>query len=228
MKKRVRITHRKLKEKYWLKDDGWQKRRETRTYKTQANHPFHPFFFDGKKGRASREEKIYRESATTTSSCSDSAPDSDAAAASHASSPSVFFVQSLMFIPSLKSFVLLFLHRSMKTSLVSDESWSVLHLFPLLPLFFLSKQRCVWHHRLKVVLVPSSSAIIEERQAAPRLAVVLTVIMSVRRMRGSFRGSLRRFGSAESRGGKVVRHHTWIYKHGEWRIAYGMYSFFAN
>lgn len=46
--------------------------------------------------------------------------------------------------------------------------------------------------------------------------------MSVRRVRGSFRGSLRRYGSAES-SRKPIRHHTWIYRNGEWRIAYGMY-----
>ena len=69
----------------------------------------------------------------------------------------------------------------------------------------------------------SWTAIIDQPRATPPLNVVLTVIMSVRRMRGSFRGSLlRRYGSAESRSGKVVvRHHTWIYKRGEWRIAYG-------
>lgn len=78
----------------------------------------------------------------------DSAPDSDAAAASHASSLSVFFLQFLMFIPSLKSFVLLFLHRSMKTSLVSDEFWSVLHLFLLLLLI-----------KTEVRLTPSSKSI---------------------------------------------------------------------
>ncbi|XP_054162013.1 solute carrier family 4 member 11-like isoform X2 [Oppia nitens] len=44
--------------------------------------------------------------------------------------------------------------------------------------------------------------------------------MSVRRgVRGSFRGSLRRYGSAES-SRKVVRHHNWIYRNGEWRIAF--------
>lgn len=45
--------------------------------------------------------------------------------------------------------------------------------------------------------------------------------MSVRRVRGSFRGSsLRRYGSSES-SRKPVRHHNWLYKNGEWRIAYG-------
>ena len=45
--------------------------------------------------------------------------------------------------------------------------------------------------------------------------------MSVRRgVRGSFRGSLRRYGSAES-SRKPVRHHNWIYRNGEWRIAFG-------
>ena len=53
---------------------------------------------------------------------------------------------------------------------------------------------------------------------------ITIVIMSVRRVRGSFRGSLKRFGSAES-SRKPVRHHTWIYKNGEWRIAYGQSSF---
>ncbi|KAG8199903.1 hypothetical protein JTE90_015890 [Oedothorax gibbosus] len=44
--------------------------------------------------------------------------------------------------------------------------------------------------------------------------------MSVRRVRGSFRGSLRRYGSVES-AKKPVRHFQWIYRKGEWRIAYG-------
>lgn len=44
--------------------------------------------------------------------------------------------------------------------------------------------------------------------------------MSVRRVRGSFRGSLRRYGSVES-AKKTVRHFQWIYRKGEWRIAYG-------
>lgn len=44
--------------------------------------------------------------------------------------------------------------------------------------------------------------------------------MSVRRVRGSFRGSLRRYGSAES-SRKPVRHHNWVYRNGEWRIAFG-------
>ncbi|XP_025016177.1 sodium bicarbonate transporter-like protein 11 isoform X2 [Tetranychus urticae] len=43
--------------------------------------------------------------------------------------------------------------------------------------------------------------------------------MSVRRVRGSFRGSLRRYGSAES-SRKPIRHHSWMYRDGEWRIAY--------
>ncbi len=47
--------------------------------------------------------------------------------------------------------------------------------------------------------------------------------MSVRRVRGSFRGSLRRYGSAES-SRKTVRHHNWIYRNGEWRIAFGKES----
>ncbi|XP_074593858.1 solute carrier family 4 member 11-like isoform X2 [Brevipalpus obovatus] len=44
--------------------------------------------------------------------------------------------------------------------------------------------------------------------------------MSVRRVRGSFRGSLRRYGSAESSGRRPIRHHSWIYSNNEWRIAY--------
>ncbi|KAI2809352.1 hypothetical protein BLOT_000500 [Blomia tropicalis] len=45
--------------------------------------------------------------------------------------------------------------------------------------------------------------------------------MSVRRgVRGSFRGSLRRYGSAEySR--RPYRHHNWVFRNGEWRIAFG-------
>ena len=45
--------------------------------------------------------------------------------------------------------------------------------------------------------------------------------MSVRRVRGSFRGSLRRYGSAESSRKSQFRHHNWIYRNGEWRIAFG-------
>ncbi|KAH9421156.1 hypothetical protein DERP_010097 [Dermatophagoides pteronyssinus] len=40
-----------------------------------------------------------------------------------------------------------------------------------------------------------------------------------RGVRGSFRGSLRRYGSAEySR--RPYRHHNWIFRNGEWRIAF--------
>jgi hypothetical protein len=45
--------------------------------------------------------------------------------------------------------------------------------------------------------------------------------MSMRRFRSSFRGSLRRYGSADGSSRRATRHHRWIYVKGEWRIAYG-------
>lgn len=46
--------------------------------------------------------------------------------------------------------------------------------------------------------------------------------VSRRGVRGSFRGSLRRYGSAEySR--RPYRHHNWVYRNGEWRIAFGKF-----
>jgi len=50
--------------------------------------------------------------------------------------------------------------------------------------------------------------------------------MSLRRVRGSFRGSLRRYGSAES-SRRPIRHHTWIYRDGQWKIAYGKLLFYC-
>ncbi|XP_076355789.1 LOW QUALITY PROTEIN: solute carrier family 4 member 11-like [Tachypleus tridentatus] len=43
--------------------------------------------------------------------------------------------------------------------------------------------------------------------------------MSVRRVRGSFRGSLRRYGSVEANK-KPHKHFQWIFRNGEWRIGY--------
>ncbi|CAM1310209.1 SLC4A11 (predicted) [Pycnogonum litorale] len=43
--------------------------------------------------------------------------------------------------------------------------------------------------------------------------------MSIRRVRGSFKGSLRRYGSVDA-GKKPKGHSNWIFKKGEWRISY--------
>ncbi|XP_022239063.1 sodium bicarbonate transporter-like protein 11, partial [Limulus polyphemus] len=47
----------------------------------------------------------------------------------------------------------------------------------------------------------------------------IIAIMSVRRVRGSFRGSLRRYGSVEANK-KTHKHFQWIFRNGEWRIGY--------
>ncbi|KAG0413755.1 hypothetical protein HPB47_009088, partial [Ixodes persulcatus] len=44
--------------------------------------------------------------------------------------------------------------------------------------------------------------------------------MSVRRVRGSFRGSLRQYVSGETAKRNPVRHFQWVYQNDEWRIAY--------
>lgn len=43
--------------------------------------------------------------------------------------------------------------------------------------------------------------------------------MSIRRVRGSFRSSQRRYGSTE--GAKKMRSSSWIFKNDEWRLVYG-------
>lgn len=48
-------------------------------------------------------------------------------------------------------------------------------------------------------------------------------MVGVRRgVRSSFRGSLRRYGSAEY-SKRPLRHHNWIFRNGEWRIAFGKF-----
>ncbi|KAH7934992.1 hypothetical protein HPB52_002568 [Rhipicephalus sanguineus] len=44
--------------------------------------------------------------------------------------------------------------------------------------------------------------------------------MSVRRVRGSFRGSLRQYVSGETAKRNPVRHFQWVYQNDEWHIAY--------
>lgn len=48
--------------------------------------------------------------------------------------------------------------------------------------------------------------------------------MSVRRVKGSYRNSLRRFGSGDPN--KAVRNSAWIFRNGEWRLIFGKFSFF--
>lgn len=71
-----------------------------------------------------------------------------------------------------------------------------------------------------VVVVPSSTA---TQSLSVGQAKWMVVKMSIRRVRGSFRGSLRRYGSVEA-GKKIGRNSNWIYKKGEWKIAYGNYA----
>lgn len=42
--------------------------------------------------------------------------------------------------------------------------------------------------------------------------------MSVRRVKGSYRNSLRRFGSGDPN--KAVRNSAWIFRNGEWRLIF--------
>lgn len=49
--------------------------------------------------------------------------------------------------------------------------------------------------------------------------------MSVRRVKGSYRNSLRRFGSGDPN--KAVRNSAWIFRNGEWRLIFGKLSFFS-
>lgn len=47
--------------------------------------------------------------------------------------------------------------------------------------------------------------------------------MSVRRVKGSYRNSLRRFGSGDPN--KAVRNSAWIFRNGEWRLIFGKFPF---